>query len=46
MFKMQYQNNPQVTAQFENPAVIQDIENRLATEKTVNRLMEINAKAK
>lgn len=46
MFKMQYQNNPQVTAQFENPAVIQDIENRLATEKTVNRLMEINEKAK
>ena len=42
LFKAQYQNNPQVTAQFENPAVIQDIENRLATEKTVNRLMEIN----
>ena len=42
LFKAQFQNNPQVTAQFENPAVIQDIENRLATEKTVNRLMEIN----
>lgn len=42
LFKAQYQNNPQVTAQFENPAVIQDVENRLATEKTVNRLMEIN----
>lgn len=44
MFKAQYQNNPQVTAQFENPAVIQDIENRLATEKTVTRLMEVNKK--
>ena len=41
MFKAQYQKNPQVTAQFDNPAVISDIENRLATEKTVNRLIEI-----
>ncbi len=42
MFKAQYGNNPQLAGQFENPAVIKDIENRLATEKTVNRLMEIN----
>lgn len=41
LFKAQYQNNPEVTKQFEDPAVIQDIENRLATEKTVTRLMEV-----
>lgn len=42
MFKTQYAKNPEALKQFEQPEVRQDIENRLLTEKTVERLVELN----
>lgn len=44
MFKIQYKDKPQVVAQLDDEAVIQDIKNRLATEKTVDKLIEITKK--
>lgn len=41
-YKAQYQNNPEALKQFENPEVIRDIGNRLVTEKTVEKLVELN----
>ncbi|NTW61258.1 trigger factor [Candidatus Saccharibacteria bacterium] len=41
-YKQQYANNENVLRQFENPEVIRDLANRLLTEKTVERLVEIN----
>lgn len=42
MYKLQYGKNPEALKQFEQPEVRHDITNRLLTEKTVERLLEIN----
>lgn len=42
MYKKQYANNPEALKQFEDPEVRRDIANRLLTEKTVDRLIELN----
>lgn len=44
LYRKQYANNPEALKQFENPEVQRDIANRLLTEKTVQRLIEINTK--
>jgi trigger factor len=44
MYKSQYANNPQMVAQFDQPEARRDIANRLLTEKTVDRLVELNTK--
>ena len=44
LYKEQYANNPQLVAQFDQPEARRDIANRLLTEKTVDRLVELNAK--
>lgn len=41
-YKTQYANNPQMVAQFDQPEARRDIANRLLTEKTVERLVELN----
>lgn len=40
--RKQYENNPEALKQFESPEVRQDIANHFVTEKTVNRLIELN----
>lgn len=42
-YKQQYANNPQMAAQFDTPEAQRDIANRLLTEKTVDRLVELNS---
>ncbi|MEI7689760.1 MAG: trigger factor [Candidatus Saccharibacteria bacterium] len=42
MYRQQYGKNPEALKQFEQPEVRQDIANRLLTEKTVERLVELN----
>ena len=42
-YKKQYANNPSMVAQFDMPEARRDIANRLLTEKTVDRLVELNA---
>ncbi len=42
MYKKQYANNAEALKQFEQPEVRRDIANRLLTEKTVNRLVDLN----
>lgn len=44
LYKTQYANNPEMVKRFDEPEVRQDIANRLLTEKTVDRLVELNAK--
>lgn len=44
LYKKQYANNPQMAAQFDQPEARRDIANRLLTEKTVERLVELNTK--
>lgn len=44
LYKKQYANNPQMVAQFDQPEARRDIANRLLTEKTVDRLVALNAK--
>ena len=44
MYKTQYANNPQMVAQFDQPEARRDIANRLLTENTVERLLELNTK--
>jgi trigger factor len=44
LYRKQYANNPQMVAQFEQADARRDIANRLLTEKTVDRLVELNAK--
>jgi trigger factor len=44
LYKTQYANNPQMVAQFDQPEARRDIANRLLTEKTVERLLELNTK--
>jgi trigger factor len=43
-YKAQYANNTDALKQFEQPEVRRDIANRLLTEKTVDRLVELNSK--
>ena len=44
MFKQQYANNADALKQFEQPEVRRDIASRLLTDKTVDRLVELNTK--
>ena len=44
MYKQQYANNPQMVQQMDTPEARRDIANRLLTEKTVDRLVELNSK--
>ncbi len=44
MYKQQYAKNPQMVAQFDQPEARRDVANRLLTEKTVDRLVELNSK--
>lgn len=43
-YKEQYANNPQMVERFSTPEARRDIANRLLTEKTVDRLVELNTK--
>lgn len=43
-FKEQYKNSPETLKQLDTPEVRRDIANRLATELTIDRLVELNAK--
>lgn len=43
LYKQQYANNPEMLKRFEEPEAQRDIANRLLTEKTVDRLVELNA---
>ncbi len=42
-YKTQYANNPQMVEQLDTPDARRDIANRLLTEKTVDRLVELNS---
>lgn len=42
LYKKQYANNVEALKQFDDPEVRRDIMNRLLTEKTVDRLVELN----
>ncbi|MEP6710728.1 MAG: trigger factor [Candidatus Saccharibacteria bacterium] len=42
LYKKQYANNPEALKQFDEPEIQRDIANRLLTEKTVDRLVELN----
>ena len=44
LYKQQYANNKEALKQFDQPEVQRDIANRLLTEKTVNKLVELNSK--
>jgi trigger factor len=44
LYKKQYANNPRMVEQFSTPEARRDIANRLLTEKTVDRLVELNTK--
>lgn len=44
LYKQQYAKNAEALKQFEQPEVRRDIANRLLTEKTVDRLIELNRK--
>jgi trigger factor len=44
LYKKQYAKNPQMVEQFNTPEARRDVANRLLTEKTVNRLVELNSK--
>lgn len=44
VYRQQYASNKEALAQFETPEVRRDIANRLLTEKTVERLAELNSK--
>ena len=43
LYKSQYANNPDMVKRFDEPEAQRDIANRLLTEKTVDRLVELNA---
>ncbi len=42
--KQQYANNPDALKQFESPEVRRDITNHFVTEKTIDRLVDLNSK--
>ena len=41
-YRAQYANNPEMAKRFDEPEVQRDLANRLVTEKTVDRLVELN----
>lgn len=43
LYKTQYANNPEMVKRFDEPEAQRDIANRLLTEKTVDRLVELNS---
>ncbi len=43
LYKQQYASNPEMVKQLDQPEAQRDIANRLLTEKTVERLVELNA---
>lgn len=43
-YRMSYASNPEIVKQFDDPSVQRELANRLLTEKTVDRLVEINSK--
>ena len=43
LYKQQYANNPEMAKRFDEPEAQRDIANRLITEKTVDRLVELNS---
>lgn len=43
-YRDQYKNSPEMAKRFEEPAVQRDVANRLITEKTLERLVELNTK--
>ncbi len=43
LYRHQYANNPEALKQFEQPEVQRDIANRLLTEKTVEKLVDLNS---
>lgn len=43
-YREQYANNPEMQKRFDEPEVQRDIANRLLTEKTVDKLVELNSK--
>lgn len=43
-YKKQYANNPDAVKQFDQPEVRREVASRLITEKTINRLVELNTK--
>lgn len=43
LYRQQYANNKEALAQFDQPEVQRDIANRLLTEKTVEKLVELNS---
>ena len=44
IYKRQYANNPEMAKRFDEPEAQRDIANRLLTEKTVDRIVELNTK--
>lgn len=44
LYRDQYKNNPEMVKRFEEAEVQRDVANRLITEKTVDRLVELNTK--
>lgn len=46
LYKKQYANNPEMVKQLDTPDARRDIANRLLTEKTVDRLVELNTPKK
>lgn len=44
LYRKRYANSPEALKQFDDPEVQRDIANRLLTEKTVDRLVELNLK--
>ena len=42
LYKTQYANSPEMAKRFDEPDAQRDIANRLLTEKTVDRLVELN----
>lgn len=43
LYKQQYANSPEMAKRFDEPEAQRDIANRLLTEKTVDRLVELNS---
>ncbi len=43
-YKSEYANNPEMMKRFDEPEVQRDLTNRLLTEKTVDKLVELNSK--
>lgn len=44
MYRQQYANQPDMAKRFDEPEIQRDIANRLATEMTVDKLVELNSK--